>query len=142
MKNIFLLLAFPLVMLQLAAQDTTSLYINKIKRSTCIVTPEQPTTSLILNKKLLYSIKEMSIRVQTKWNNNSIYKKRVEVESDSSIFFSETSLKPSFYNITNNKIVKKLQIGKTVNLYLILTPANPKMSIPSRRIYLGTFAVK
>lgn len=142
MKKIVLLLMVSIVSLQLSAQDTTTLYINKIKRSTCIVNPEQTSATLLLEKKLLSSIKVISIQVQSKWNSNKIYTRRLEVESDTSVFVAELKGKAGFYNILNTGIKKKLQAGKTVNLYLILNPSNPMMKIASRRIYLGTFAVK
>lgn len=142
MKKILLAVMISLVTLQLAAQDTTSLYINKIKRSNCILPAGQTNATLNLDKKFLRGIKEMSVQVQSKWNNKSIYAKRLELESDSSVFFPESKKKPSFYTIAHSYIVKKLKEGKSVNLYLVLNPANPRLSVPSRRIYLGTFAVK
>lgn len=142
MKKILLAVMISLVTLQLAAQDTTTLYINKIKRSNCILAAGETNATLNLDKKFLRGIKEMSVQVQSKWNNKNIYAKRLELESDTSVFFPESKKKPAFYMIAHSYIVKKLKEGKTVNLYLVLNPANPRLSVPSRRIYLGTFAVK
>ena len=106
------------------------------------MTGEKTTATLPLKKNNLKSATQFTIKLQTKWLENKIYTKDLELESDSSVFVQESKSKPGLFDISKAGTKMKLQSGKTVQLYLILTPSNPKMSMPSRRIYLGTLVSK
>lgn len=140
MKNILTAVLIMVTAMQATAQETTTIFINKIKSASCTVTEGQTAASIVLNKKQVKNAKEIMVQVQSSWVTNEVYKKEIEVETAQSIVLQEVKGKPGFFNITKAKAA--LQKGKNINLYLLLNPANSKMLIPSRRIYLGTFAVK
>jgi hypothetical protein len=142
MKKIFALLIVFFIGLQLTAQDTAIVYINKASAATCTVKAEQTTAALPLKKILLKNVKQFTVQIKTEWLNNKVYVRQLETESDSSEIVAEIKDKPGYFDIYKTNAKKKLLAGKTIKLYLLLDPANSKMRIASRRIYAGTITVK
>jgi hypothetical protein len=130
------------ITLQCTAQDTVIVYINKASAATCTVTAEQTIAALPLKKVLLKNVKQFTVQIKTEWLKNKVYVRQLEIESDSSEIVAEIKDKPGYFDIYKTSTKKKLLAGKTVKLYLLLDPANSKMSITSRRIYAGTITVK
>jgi hypothetical protein len=81
------------------------------------------------------------IRVQSKWINHLVYKKQLEIESDSSYIVAMQTNRPGYFDISQTKTSNALKAGKSIQLYLLLNPANPRLKIANRRVYLGSFAV-
>jgi hypothetical protein len=142
MKKIFALLIVFFIGLQLTAQDTAVIYINKANAATCTVKAEQTTAALPLKKVLLKNVKQFTVQIKTEWLNNKVYVRQLQIESDSSEIVAEIKNKPGYFDIYTTNIKKKLLAGKTVKLYLLLDPANSKMMMPSRKIYVGTVSIK
>jgi hypothetical protein len=142
MKTVIVILLFGIYSTPLKAQDTAIIIINKIIRATSIKTTTNPEPVLTLKKSILKNVKQFTILVKSPWLNNASYKKELEIESDSSIVVPSSEKNPGNFDITKTAAGSKIRSGKKVKLYLLLNPANQRMMIPSRRIYLGSIAVK
>ncbi len=140
MKNILTAFIIMVTAIHATAQETTTIFINKIKIAASTVTEGQTAAAIVLNKKQVKNAKEIMVQVQSSWMSNEVYKKEIEVTTAQPLLVSEIKGKPGFFNITKAKAA--LQKGKNISIYLLLDPANKKLLIASRRIYLGTFAVK
>ena len=123
------------------AQDTVTVFIQQKNVVSSIIPPEQTDVGIAIPKKWIRTKGKWMIRVQSKWINHHIYKKMLEVASDTSYIVAMQSKRPGYFDISQTKTSLALKAGKAVQLYLLLSPANPRMKIANRRVYLGSFVV-
>jgi hypothetical protein len=123
------------------AQDTVTVIIQNKDIVSSIIPAEQFDYNIFIPKKLVSKKGQWVIRVQSKWINHQIYKKLLEIETDTSTIVAMQLNKPGYFDISKTKTALSLKAGKTVKFYLLLSPANPRMKIANRRVYLGSFAL-
>jgi len=140
-KTIFFLLQL-VIMADISAQDTTTVFVDNKKAGQTVAADNQKGADLVLKKSLYKDLKTLTIQVQSEYMHRSVYKKSLEISGDSSVIVPEITGKPGFFDLTRTTSKAQLNAGKTLKLYLLLDPANPMMMIASRRIYLGDLLMK
>ncbi len=123
------------------AQDTVTVIIQNKNIVSSIIPAEQFDYNIAIPKKSVPKKGQWVIRVQSKWINHQVYKKLLEVETDTSFIIAMQANRPGYFDISKTKTALSLKAGKTVKFYLLLSPANPRMKIANRRVYLGSFAL-
>ena len=139
-KYIFLLLLLSITM-EIFAHDTTIVFVNNRKVMQSINNDKQEGITLLLKKSLYKNYKSLSIQVNGEYVNGTVYKKELEVTGANTVIISETN-KAANFDISAIGIKSQLRAGKRLKLYLLLNPSNPRMMIPSRRVYLGDLVMK
>ena len=139
-KHILLLLLLSITM-EIFAHDTTIVFVNNRKVMQSINNDKQEGITLLLKKSLYKNYKSLSIQVNGEYVNGTVYKKELEVTGANTVIISETN-KAANFDISAIGIKSQLRAGKRLKLYLLLNPSNPRMMIPSRRVYLGDLVMK
>jgi hypothetical protein len=127
------------------AQDTVSLFNKGILAGNYIVKAGQTSGGIWYKKKQYKKMGALTIEIKGKSSAATVYKRTLELDGDSAAVIcvaAETRGIPGQFEITNNAVKKRLAKGKPVTLYLLMNPANDKMKIASRRLYMGTLTAK
>lgn len=137
MKKVIALSIILSASIQIFAQDTTCVFVNNNKVGQTISKEGQKEATLVLKKPDFKVCKSFIIKIKGEHISGSAYKRDLEITGDSSFIISETKDKPGNFDITNTISKQQLQAGKILKLYLLLNPSNPRMMMPSRRVFLG-----
>jgi hypothetical protein len=140
-KNILFALQL-LAMVPVLGQDTTTVWADNKKVTRNISTGSQQGADLLLKKSSYRNYKSLVIQVTGSYIYDSPYKKSLEISGDNILVAAETKNKPGFFDLSRINARPSLIAGKRLKLYLVLDPSNPKMLMPSRRIYLGDLLMK
>ena len=137
MNLILIILASISYSTQLLAQDTTVIFINNQKAAQVIIKQGQTEALLQIKRSDYKKAGSFIIQVNGEHVAGELYKRSLEI-SDNGNIIEETKNKPGHFYISK----KQFPAGKPISLYLIMDPANPRMKIPSKRIYLGNLVMK
>ncbi len=124
------------------AQDTTVVYINNKKAAQAVIKPGETAALLQINKSDYKRSGSCIIKISGEHIDGELYKRSLEITGPGSIIIDETKNKPGHFDISGTDSKKQLLAGKSIALYLIMDPSNPRMKIPSKRIYLGNLMMK
>jgi len=138
MKLILFITAAICFSMQLTAQDTTAVLINNQKIIQAVIKQDQTAVLLPVKKKDYKKAGSFIIIVNGEHVTGDLYKRSLEVSHNTISIIEETKNKPGYFDMSK----KQLPAGKTIVLTLIMEPSNPRMRIPSKRIYLGNLVVK
>lgn len=142
MKKIFFLLIFSSLSTVVFAQDTTLAFINNRKAGKCISKEGQKPCMISIKKTCFKKYKSFIIQVKGKNISGTFYNRELEITGDSSIIINELKDQPGKFDITVTNSKEILLSGKTLQLFLVLNPANRRMMAPSKRIYLCDLKTK
>ncbi len=139
MKSIFLLLSFSLMLINANAQDKVNIFISGKAAAHFVLNAEPVTISL----KKFVTTKTKLISVNFIAAAESPYKQSLEItdekeEHTSSINLQGSKQKSIYEALKKHNFFK----GKKVKLFLLQSPANDMMLMPSKRIYLGELTIK
>ena len=136
---IFISLTFPIYM---SAQDTTKIFINNKMVAEAIIIPEQEVAEFLIRKMKYKKQVPFIIVVSGKYIGVELYKRSLEVSGKTSIIFEESKNKPGCFDISVSETAQQLLDGNKISIYLLVSPSNPMMMMPSRRIFLGNLVMK
>ena len=139
---ISLIVFFILVTSAAFSQDTITILINNKKAAKCISFPEQTGTNLPIKKATLKLIRSVAVQVKSDHTRATIYKRDLEIAGDDPVIIGELRSRPGYFNLSKTSFKKDLLAGKILQLYLLMNPANEKMMIPSRRVFLANLMMK
>lgn len=138
MKLILFIIAAICFSIQLTAQDTTAVLINNQKIIQAVIKQGQTAVLLPVKKTDYKKAGSFIITVTGEHVTGDLYKRSLEVSHNTIRIIEETKNKPGYFDLSK----KQLPAVKTIVLTLIMEPSNPRMRIPSKRIYLGNLVVK
>ncbi len=138
MKFILPILAAISFPMQLIAQDTTAVFINNQKIIQGIIKQGQTEVLIPVKKTDYKKAGSFIITVSGEHITGDLYKRSLEISYNTISIIEETKNKPGYFDISK----KQLPADKTILLTLIMEPSNPRMRIPSKRIYLGNLVMK
>ena len=87
----------------------------------------------------------LTVLINSEQVNNAMYKKTLEATGNDDVAVAsatQTAGVNGQFVFKNNKLKSLLSKGKSVKLYLMLEPADDRIMMPSKRIYMGTISVK
>ena len=142
MKQLLIIFISLIFSFHMSAQDTTKIFINNKKVAEAIIIPDQAETTLLLTKSKYKKQVPFIIAVSGEYIGGETYKRSLEVSGENSIIFEETKNKPGCFDISVSTTAEQLLNGKKISLYLLVSPSNPAMMMPSRRIFLGNLVMK
>lgn len=147
MKNIFLTLATFFMAAQIFAQagdekDTITIFINGKSAAEYVIKPGDAVNTFTVKKAAAKKIQQLELQVKGPLAANPRYARTLEVGENNTISIAETKDDPGHFNIINADFKKQFLSGKKMPLYLMLSPANPMLMIPSKRIFLGNLIIK
>ena len=147
MKNILLTIASFFMLSQIAAQagdekDTITVFINTKSAAQYVFKAGDAATIFTVKKTDAKNLKQLQIQLKGPLVTNVRYARALEVGEDNTISIAETKDNHGYFDIANAAFKKQFLSGKKVPLYLMLSPANPMLMIPSKRIFLGNLMLK
>jgi hypothetical protein len=128
----------------LFSQSTIDIFINGVTAGKISLDENQNEGGISLKKSVFTSIENLSIKVYGKSTGGS-YHRKVKVIGDDGTqmhIASETAGTTGEFVLTKNNIFQRLQMGKSITLYLEKTPASIKSKERVTSIYLGTVKVE
>jgi len=126
-------------------QSTVTVSINGVKKGVYSIKPDQNNVSIVLKKSDCKKINQLTVLIKNEFISNAVYKRTLELTEagDQPVaVIPEVAGAPGQFIFKNNKIKSLLIKGKPVKLYLVMDPADSKMMMPSKRIYMGTLLAK
>ena len=126
----------------MAQDNTTRIFINKVKAADAIIKANETTALLVIKKSSLKNLKSINIQVSGELVSGELYKRTLQISDEPGIIADEIKNKPGWFDITKTNIKKQLATGKTITLYLLLNPANPMMTMPSRIVFVGKLVMR
>lgn len=147
MKNILLTIAALFMASQIIAQagdekDTITIFINAKNAAQYVIKPGDATNTFIVKKAAAKKIQQLELQVKGPLASGPRYARTLEAGETNTISIAETKDHPGHFNITNADFKKQFLSGKKMPLYLMLSPANPMLMIPSKRIFMGNLIMK
>jgi hypothetical protein len=145
MKQYLLLLLFFFMITAAFSQSTVTVSINGIKKVEYTIKSDATAAGSSIKIADVKKMSRLTVVINGGEVNNAMYKKTLEATGNDEITFAsapQTAGVLGQFIFKNNKLKPILLKGKSIKLYLMLEPADDKMMIPSKRIYMGTISVK
>jgi len=147
MKNIFLTIVTFFMLSQIAAQageekDSLAIFINAKNVAHFVFNAGDAATVFTVKKTDAKNLNQLQIQAGGPLVINARYARALEIGESNAVSVTETKDHPGHFDIINTTFKKQFLSGKKIPLYLMLSPANPMMMIPSKRIFLGTLMLK
>jgi hypothetical protein len=140
--KIFLVLSILLFSAGTDAQTTVDVFFNGTKSGQYLIKEDATTGGISYKKSVYKNLDRLSIQLKGK-SIQGPYLKTVEVmgDDDTPVFTAhETEGAEGQFVLTDKAVIKRLIKGKPIKLILVKSPANSKMMMPSRKIYIGTIS--
>jgi hypothetical protein len=145
MKQYLLLPLFFFMITAAFSQNNVTVSINGIKKAEYTIKSDETAAGSSIKKADVKKMSRLTVLINGEQVNNAIYKKTLEATGSDDIAVAstaQTAVVKGQFVFKNNKLKSILLKGKSIKLYLMLEPADDKMMIPSKRIYMGTISVK
>ncbi len=127
-------------------QSTVTVSINGIKKAEYTIKSDETTAAgSSIKKAAVKNMNRLTVLINGEHVNNAMYKKTLEATGNDDIAVAgaaQTAGIKGQFVFKNNILKSLLSKGKSIKLYLLLEPADDKMMMPSKRIYMGTISVK
>jgi hypothetical protein len=144
-KKILLALVFCTITILTQAQINVNVFINGVKAGAYAVTIDDvEDEGIAYKKKVFKKTDKLTIEISGKSLSKGYYRK-VQVVGDGDKdkvleIFNETEGAEGQFILTNEDIFKRLSKGNAIKMYLLMTPANTKSKMPSKKIFIGTIS--
>jgi phenylpyruvate tautomerase PptA (4-oxalocrotonate tautomerase family) len=144
-KKIILLITSCVITFLVKAQINVNVFINGIKAGAYTVKVDDvDDEGIAYKKKIFKKTDKLTIELSGKSLAKGYFRK-VQVVGDGDKdkvleTFEETQGAVGQFILTNEKIFNRLSKGNAIKLYLLMTPANTKSKMPSKKIFIGTIA--
>jgi hypothetical protein len=144
-KKLLLTIALCTITILSQAQITVDVFINGIKSGNYTVKIDDiDDEGIAYKKKVFKKTDKLTIELSGKSLAKGYYRK-VQVVGDGDKdkvleTFDETQGAVGQFILTNENVFKRLSKGNAIKLYLLLTPANTKSKMPSKKIFIGTIS--
>jgi hypothetical protein len=144
-KKLLLVVALCIITLLTQAQITVDVFINGIKAGNYTVKiDDTDDEGIAYKKKVFKKTDKLTVELSGKSLSKGYYRK-VQVVGDGDKdkvleTFNETEGAEGQFILTNEAIFKRLSKGNAIKLYLLMTPANTKSKLPSKKIFIGTIS--
>ncbi|WP_462254829.1 hypothetical protein [Ferruginibacter sp.] len=143
--KIILLLPLLFMFTQAYTQSTVTVSINGIKKAEYTIKSDETAAGSSIKKADIKKMSRLTVLINGEQVNNAMYKKTLEAAGNDDIAVAsaaQTAGVKGQFVFKNNKLKSLFSKGKSIKLYLMLEPADDKMMMPSKRIYMGTISVK
>ncbi len=127
------------------AQDTVFVFNKGILAGQYIIKADQTAGGITYKKKEYKKMGPLTIEIKGIHLGGAVYKRTLELTGDkeTTLFIAdETPHIKGQFEITNKAIKQRMAKGRPVKLYLLLNPANERMKIVSKRLFMGTLSAK
>jgi hypothetical protein len=144
-KKILLIAAFSAITLLSKAQINVNVFINGTKSGTYTVKIDDvDDEGISYKKKVFKKTDKLTVELSGKSLAKGYFRK-VQVVGDGDKdkvleTFNETEGAEGQFVLTNEDIFKRLSKGNAIKMYLLMTPANTKSKLPSKKIFIGTIS--
>ena len=143
-KTLFIVL-FCAISFFAKAQINVDVFINGIKAGTyTVIVDDVDDEGIAYKKKTIKKTDKLTVELSGKSLAKGYFRK-VQVVGDGDNdkvleTFDETQGAEGQFILTNDNVFKRLSKGNAIKLYLLLTPANTKSKLPSKKIFIGTIS--
>lgn len=125
------------------AQNTVTVFINGFKKGECILKNGQTDEGITIKKSDCKKISKLLVQIKGEHIGNAVYKRTLNIsDAADKILLNISETKAGEFITSDTKIKALLLKGTPVKLYLLMEPADERMMIPSKNIYMGTLSAK
>ena len=144
-KKLLLILTLCTITILGKAQINVNVFINGTKSGAYTVKIDDvDDEGISYKKKVFKKTDKLTVELSGKSLSKGYYRK-VQVVGDGDKdkvleTFDETQGAEGQFILTNENVFKRLSKGNAIKLYLLMTPANTKSKLPSKKIFIGTIS--
>ena len=141
--KLFLLMILSLIITTAFSQSTVTVSINGVKKGAYTLKADQTDGGIVINKSDCKKLNALTVQIKGEYIGNAVYKKTLNISDNSDkVLFNLPETKSGLFTITNAKIKALLLKGGSIKLHLLMEPADSRMMISSKYIYMGTLSAK
>jgi hypothetical protein len=137
------LLIFTFVFTSGIAQTTVILSINGVKKGEFNINTDKANNTVTVKKADCKNIKQMQVQVQGEYTGMAVYKRSLNIaDAKDNVLLSIPEKLAGQFLITDTKIKALILKGNPVKFFLLMEPANERLMVASKNIFLGTLTAK
>lgn len=141
--KLFSLLILSFVFTSGIAQTTVTISVNGVKKGEFNINTDKANNSVTVKKADCKNIKQFEVQVQGEFTGLAVYKRSLNIaDAKDNVLLSIPEKAPGQFLITDTKIKALIQKGTPVKFFLLMEPANERLMVASKNIYLGTLTAK
>ena len=125
------------------AQTTVTISINGVKKGEFSINTDKANNTVTVKKEDCKKMKQMQVQVQGEFTGMAVYKRSLDIaDTKDKVLLSIPEKSAGQFFITDPKIKALIQKGTAVKFFLLMEPANERLMVASRHIYMGTLTAK
>ena len=141
--KLFSLLILSFVFTSGIAQTTVILSINGVKKGEFNINTDKANNTVTVKKADCKNIKQLQVQVQGEYTGMAVYKRSLNIaDAKDNVLLSIPEKLAGQFLITDTKIKALIQKGNPVKFFLLMEPANERLMVASKNIFLGTLTAK
>jgi hypothetical protein len=125
------------------AQNTVTISINGVKKGEYTINTDQANSDVVVKKSDCKKMKQLLVQVNGEFTGLSVYKRSLDIaDKNNKVLLNIPEKSAGQFFITDPKIKTLIQKGVSIKLFLLMEPANERLMISSKHIYMGTLIAK
>lgn len=125
------------------AQTTVTISINGVKKGEFNINTDKANNTVTVKKADCKNIKQLQVQVQGEFTGLAVYKRSLDIaDAKDKVLLSIPEKAAGEFLITDPKIKALIQKGNPVKFFLLMEPANERLMVASKHIYMGTLTAK
>jgi type 1 fimbria pilin len=141
--KLFLLVILSFIFSAGFSQSTVTVSVNGDKKGECTLKTGQTDGGIVIKKSDCKKIKKLLIQVKGELISSGPYKRTLDItDKAEKTVLNQPETATGEFTITDAKIKALLLKGTPIKLYLLMQPADERLMIPSKHIYMGTLSAK
>ena len=142
-QKIFLLLLLSFILNSGFTQSTVTISINGIKKGEYTINTDQSTADLDIKKADCKNMNQLLVQIKGEFIGISVYKRSLDITGkNNQVLLNIAESTIGQFTITDKKIITLIQKGIPIQFFLLMEPANERLMIASKHIYMGTLTAK
>lgn len=125
------------------AQTTVTISINGVKKGEFNINTDKANNTVTVKKADCKNIKQLQVQVLGEFTGMAVYKRSLNIaDAKDKVLLSIPEKAAGQFFITDVKIKALIKKGTPVKFFLLMEPANERLMVASRHIYMGTLSAK
>jgi hypothetical protein len=125
------------------AQTTATISVNGVKKGEFNINTDKANNAITVKKADFKNSKQFVVQVQGEYTGMAVYKRTLNIaDAKDNVLLSIPEKSAGQFLITDTKIKALIQKGSPVKFFLLMEPANERLMVASKNIYLGTLTAK
>lgn len=125
------------------AQTTVIISFNGVKKGEFNINTDKANNTVTVKKADCKNSKQFEVQVLGEYTGLAVYKRSLNItDAKDKVVGTIPEKSAGQFLITDTKIKALIQKGSPVKFFLLMEPANERLMVASKNIYLGTLTAK